>query len=46
MLSAFPSDYYLGEKYEKKCERLGRAVPPLLMKGIAEHVYNTILKKK
>lgn len=41
---SFPEDYYLGEKYKDKCERLGRAVPPLLMKAIASHVYETILK--
>lgn len=42
-LMSFPDDYYLGEKYTHKTERLGRAVPPLLMKAIAEHVYKTIL---
>jgi site-specific DNA-cytosine methylase len=41
---SFPDDYYLGEKYTQKTERLGRAVPPLLMKSIANHVYETILK--
>lgn len=35
--------YDLGEKYTQKTERLGRAVPPLLMKEIAEHIYKTIL---
>ena len=44
-LSSFPDDYYLGEKYTQKTERLGRAVPPLMMKAVAEHVYDTILKK-
>lgn len=44
-LMSFPDDYYLGEKYSKKTERLGRAVPPLMMKAIAEHIYNTILSK-
>jgi DNA (cytosine-5)-methyltransferase 1 len=43
-LMSFPDDYYLGEKYAQRCERLGRAVPPLLMKSIASHVYETILK--
>lgn len=42
-LMTFPDDYYLGEKYTQKTERLGRAVPPLLMKAIAEHIYKTIL---
>jgi len=43
-IMSFPDDYYLGEKYTQKTERLGRAVPPLLMKSIANHVYETILK--
>lgn len=43
-LMSFPDDYYLGEKYTQKTERLGRAVPPLLMKAIASHVYETLLK--
>lgn len=43
-ICAFPQDYYLGESFNKKWERLGRAVPPLMMKAIAEHVYETILK--
>jgi DNA (cytosine-5)-methyltransferase 1 len=41
---SFPDDYYTGEGYTKQFERLGRAVPPLMMKAIAESVYNTILK--
>lgn len=44
VLSSFPSDYYLGEKYTQKTERMGRAVPPLMMKAVAEHVYETVLK--
>tara|TARA_R110000737_G_scaffold15551_1_gene32192 strand:+ start:1816 stop:2904 length:1089 start_codon:yes stop_codon:yes gene_type:complete len=44
-LSSFPVDYYLGEKYTQKTERMGRAVPPLMMKAVAEHVYETILSK-
>ncbi|MDD5650442.1 MAG: DNA (cytosine-5-)-methyltransferase [Candidatus Nanoarchaeia archaeon] len=43
-IMGFPDDYYLGEDYKNKIERLGRAVPPLLMKAIAENIYNTILK--
>lgn len=43
-IMSFPDDYYLGEKYTHKTERLGRAVPPLLMKAIASHVYQTIFK--
>jgi len=44
-LSTFPTDYYLGDKFTKKWERLGRAVPPVMMKAVASHVYNTILSK-
>jgi DNA (cytosine-5)-methyltransferase 1 len=44
-LMSFPYDYYLGNKYTDKTERLGRAVPPLLMKEVASHIYETILKK-
>jgi DNA (cytosine-5)-methyltransferase 1 len=44
-IMSFPDDYYLGEKYKQKCERLGRAVPPLMMRAVASHVYETILKK-
>jgi len=44
-ICSFPSDYYLGPKFDNRWERLGRAVPPLMMKAVAEHVYNTILTK-
>jgi DNA (cytosine-5)-methyltransferase 1 len=45
-ICSFPDNYFVGIKYQQKIERLGRAVPPLMMKAIAEHVYNTILKNK
>lgn len=35
-IMSFPDDYYLGETYSNQIERLGRAVPPLLMKAIVE----------
>jgi DNA (cytosine-5)-methyltransferase 1 len=44
-IMSFPDDYYVGDKYIQKCERLGRAVAPLMMKAISEHIYETILKK-
>jgi len=44
-ICSFPDDYYLGETYSNQIERLGRAVPPFMMKAVAEHVYNTILKE-
>ena len=43
-ICSFPDDYILTGTYNQKMERLGRAVPPLMMKAIAEHIYNTILK--
>jgi hypothetical protein len=43
-LCSFPDDYYLGDKFVDKWERLGRSVPPFMMKAVAEHVYQTILK--
>jgi DNA (cytosine-5)-methyltransferase 1 len=45
-ISSFPSDYIFGNiSNNKKWERMGRAVPPLMMKEVAENVFNTILKK-
>lgn len=46
ILSSFPSDYILTGTYSKQWERIGRAVPPLMMMAIAKHVYQTILNKK
>ena len=43
-IMSFPDDYYLGESYQNKIERLGRAVAPLMMAAVAKHVYKTILK--
>lgn len=43
-IMSFPDDYILEGNYKDKIERLGRAVPPLLLKAVAEQVYNTILK--
>lgn len=43
-LSSFPDDYYVGDNYHKAFERIGRAVPPLMMKAVAESVYENILK--
>jgi len=44
-IMSFPDDYILHGNFIKKWERLGRAVPPLMMKVVAEHIYNTILSK-
>ncbi len=43
-ICSFPSDYILKGSNNKQWERLGRAVPPLMMKAVAQHVYETILK--
>ena len=48
-LSSFPEDYYLGDENTintKKWERCGRAVPPVMMKNIAQHIYKNILCKQ
>jgi len=44
-IMSFPDDYILKGTYREKVERLGRAVPPLLMCAVAKQVYNLILKK-
>tara|TARA_R110000796_G_scaffold159388_3_gene276200 strand:- start:20176 stop:21381 length:1206 start_codon:yes stop_codon:yes gene_type:complete len=44
-VQSFPFDYVLEGSYNKQMERLGRSVPPLMMKAVAEHLYNTVLKK-
>ena len=45
IISSFPTDYILTGSYSKQWERIGRAVPPLMMKAIAEHIYENILTK-
>lgn len=44
IICGFPIDYITIGSYAKQWERLGRSVPPLMMEGIANHIYNTILK--
>lgn len=43
-LSTFPDDFIFTGNYKQKCERIGRAVPPLMMKAISlailEKVFN------
>ena len=43
LICSFPTDYFTGHTFAKKWERLGRAVPPLMMAKIAYHIYKTIL---
>ncbi len=44
-ISSIPDDYILTGTYQQKIERLGRMVPPLMMKAVAENLYNNILKE-
>lgn len=44
-LCAFPDDFRLTGSYARQWERLGRAVPPLMMKAVAEVVREEILCK-
>jgi len=43
-ICSFPSDYYLDGSYNQQLERLGRSVPPLLLKAVARNIYYKILK--
>jgi DNA (cytosine-5)-methyltransferase 1 len=44
-LCAFPDDYILTGNYQQQVERMGRAVPPLMMKHIAHTIATEILCK-
>lgn len=44
-LSGFPDDYFLAGEYKQKIERMGRSVPPLMMKAISAHIRDNILSK-
>lgn len=44
-LMSVPDDYVLTGKWRQQGERLGRMVPPLMMKAVAETVYTNILKE-
>jgi DNA (cytosine-5)-methyltransferase 1 len=37
-IMGFPDDYYCGENYAHQIERLGRAVPPLLMYNVVKNL--------
>ena len=41
---SLPDDFKLTGKWEQRSERMGRMVPPLMMKAIANSVYENILK--
>ena len=44
-VGSFPDNFILTGTYEQQWERIGRAVPPLMMKAIALHVRYNILNK-
>lgn len=44
-ICAFPDDFQLTGTYAQQWERLGRAVPPLMMRAVAEVVRDEILAK-
>ena len=41
---SLPDDFKLTGKWEQRSERMGRMVPPLMMKAVADAVYENILK--
>ena len=43
-IMSLPEDFKLTGKLNQKSERVGRMVPPLMMKALAESVYNKVLK--
>jgi len=43
-IMSLPEDFKLTGKHNQKSERIGRMVPPLMMKALAESVYNKVLK--
>jgi len=43
-IMTLPEDFTLTGEHKKRSERIGRMVPPLMMKALAESVYNKILK--
>ena len=43
-IQSLPDDFKLTGKWGQKAERIGRMVPPLMMKAIADSVYEKILK--
>jgi hypothetical protein len=44
-ICAFPDDFVLTGTYAQQWERLGRAVPPLMMKALAETIRDQILER-
>ena len=44
-IQSLPDDFKLTGKWNQKSERIGRMVPPMMMKAIADSVYNKVLKE-
>lgn len=44
VLQSLPSDFTITGTFKEQWERVGRMVPPLLMKAVAEAAYNGVLK--
>jgi DNA (cytosine-5)-methyltransferase 1 len=44
-ICAFPDDFILKGTYAQRWERLGRAVPPVMMKAVAETIRDQILAR-
>lgn len=44
-IMSLPDDFRLTGKWNQKAERIGRMVPPLMMKALATSVYENVLKE-
>ena len=44
-IQSLPDDFRLTGKWKQKAERIGRMVPPLMMRDIAESIYKHVLSK-
>jgi DNA (cytosine-5)-methyltransferase 1 len=41
---SLPDDFKLTGSYKQQAERCGRMVPPLMMRAIAESIYEKVIK--
>lgn len=44
-IQSFPENYKFIGSWADKVNRIGNSVPPMMMKHIAEHIYNNVLKE-
>jgi DNA (cytosine-5)-methyltransferase 1 len=44
-IQSLPDDFILTGSQSQQTERVGRMVPPLMMKAIAENIYKEVLSK-